>query len=78
MTDAMDMGAVVQNYGSSEAAVLSVLAGNDIILMPYDLEKAYEGVLNAYEEGRITQERIDESVRKILSKKVAQKILVLA
>lgn len=78
MTDAMDMGAVIKNYGSGEAACLSLMAGNDILLMPYDLEKAYEGILKAYEEGRISKERIETSVRKILSKKVAQKILVLA
>lgn len=78
MTDAMDMGAVVENYGSEEVACLSLMAGNDILLMPYDLEKAYDGILKAYEEGRISEARIEASVRKILSKKVAQKILVLA
>lgn len=78
MTDAMDMGAVIENYGTGEAAYLSLMAGNDILLMPYDLEKAYEGVLKAYEEGRISGARIEASVRKILSKKVARKMLVLA
>ena len=78
MTDAMEMGAVINHYGQAEAAYLSVLAGNDIILMPYDLQVAYEGIYKAYEEGRLTEERINSSVRKILSKKVSQKILVLS
>lgn len=78
MTDAMDMGAAIENYGTGEAAYLSLMAGNDILLMPYDLEKAYEGILKAYEERRISKARIEASVRKILSKKVARKMLVLA
>lgn len=78
MTDAMDMGAVVQNYGVGESAVLGIKAGNDILLMPYNLEEAYEAVWKAYENGQITEQRINQSVRKILSKKVAQKLLVLA
>lgn len=77
MTDAMDMGAVVGNYSAQEAAYLSLMAGNDIILMPDDLQKAYEGIMKAYEDGHLNEERIDESVRKILSKKVAQKMFVL-
>lgn len=77
MTDAMDMGAVVENYSAQEAAYLSLMAGNDIILMPNDLQAAYEGIMKAYEDGQLNEERIDESVRKILSKKVAQKMFVL-
>lgn len=77
MTDAMDMGAVVENYSAEEAAYLSLMAGNDMILIPDDLEKAYEGILKAYTDGHLSEERIDESVKKILSKKVAQKMFVL-
>lgn len=77
MTDAMDMGAVVENYSVQEAAYLSLMAGNDLLLMPDDLQKAYEGIMKAYEDGHLNEERIDESVRKILSKKVAQKMFVL-
>lgn len=78
MTDALEMGAVVNKYGVGEAAVLAVRAGNDILLMPYDLQKAFEGVYKAYTDGRISEDRINESVRKILSKKVAQNGLVLS
>lgn len=69
ITDAQAMGAIVNVYGSSEAAVLSVEAGIDIILMPAYLDAAVNGVEQAVESGRIPEERIDESVLKILKQK---------
>ena len=45
--------------------------------MPSDIGKAYTALVEGYEEGRLTEERINRSVRKILSKKVAQNSLVL-
>ena len=47
ITDAMNMGAVSENYSSSEAAVAAIRAGIDMILMPQDFQQAYEGILNA-------------------------------
>lgn len=47
-------------------------------VVPYDLQKAFEGVYKAYTDGRISENRINDSVRKILSKKVAQNGLVLS
>ena len=69
ITDAFDMGAVAKNYTSSEAAILAIEAGNDIILMPYDYKEAFNGVLNAVKSGRITEARINESVMRILKLK---------
>lgn len=70
ITDAMNMGAISDNYGSADAAVRSVNAGADIVLMPKDFVSAYQGVLNAVESGTISADRIDESVRRILRVKM--------
>ncbi len=69
ITDAQAMGAIVNVYGSSEAAVLSVEAGIDVILMPADLASAVSGVEQAVVPGRISEERINESVLRILRQK---------
>lgn len=70
ITDAMNMGAIANNYSSAEAAVKAVSAGVDIVLMPKDFESAYQGVLDALERGDISQERVNESVRRILRVKL--------
>lgn len=69
ITDAMNMGAITDQYDSATAAVLSINAGADIILMPVDFEAAYSGVLQAVNDGTISEDRIDESVRRILNAK---------
>lgn len=70
ITDAMNMGAIVQNFDSAEAAVQAILAGADMILMPADFYSAYQGVLEAVGNQQITIERLDESVRRILKVKL--------
>ncbi len=69
ITDAMMMGAVKDNYSSSEAAILAFEAGNDILLMPWDFREAFDGIIHAIKTGRISEQRIDESVRRILELK---------
>ena len=69
VTDALAMGAVANTYSSAEAAVLAFDAGADILLLPYDYVKAYEGVLEAVKSGRISESRLDESVLRILELK---------
>jgi len=69
ITDALQMGAITQSYTPQEAAVLSIQAGVDLLLMPQDLPAAFQGVLEAVEAGEITEERIDESVRRIIRTK---------
>ena len=73
ITDALNMGAISQHYSSGEAAVMAVDAGVDMLLMPADFYAAYKALLNAVQEGRISQERIDESVLRILQTKEKMK-----
>ncbi|TVR52084.1 MAG: glycoside hydrolase family 3 protein [Gemmatimonadales bacterium] len=68
-TDAMDMNAIDRLYSREEAAVRAVLAGADVLLMPPDPEVAIRGVMNAVLSGRISEARIDASVRRILRQK---------
>jgi beta-N-acetylhexosaminidase len=69
ITDAMDMGGVTSMYPPGEAAVRSVLAGADVLLMPPVPDAAMAGLLHAVKKGRISEKRIDESVRRILAAK---------
>ena len=70
-TDALNMGAIVNEYSSGEAAVKAVEAGDDILLMPDDFQAARSALLQAVENGETTEDRIDESVRRILTVKHA-------
>lgn len=74
ITDAMNMGAITEYYTSDEAAVKALQAGADMILMPEDFEAAYTGVLEAVNNGTLTQERIDESLRRIFRVKYKDKV----
>lgn len=69
ITDAQNMASITENYSPASAAVQAVSAGVDMILMPLDLSNAVNGICEAVEAGTITEERIDESVRKILTQK---------
>ena len=66
----MIMQAITDEFSPSDAAVAAVYAGNDIILMPEDLETAAQGIIAAVESGEIPVERIDSSVLRILDKKI--------
>lgn len=74
ITDAMNMGAITEYYAADEAAILALRAGCDMILMPEDFEKAYEGVLQAVQDGTISEERINDSLRRIYRIKYADKL----
>ena len=69
ITDAMNMAAITGTYGADQAAVMAIQAGCDMILMPNSLEKAFDGLVQAVLDGTLTQERIDESVLRILTAK---------
>ena len=73
ITDAMEMGAISTKYKSDEAAVMSIQAGADMILMPEDFELAYNGVLEAVKSGEISEERLNESVARIIEIKLQMK-----
>lgn len=74
ITDSFSMGAITENYTQGEAAVMAVEAGADMILMPSDIKKAHGAIVKAVNSGKITKERIDESVRKILTIKAKRNI----
>ena len=75
VTDAMNMGAIVETYGSGEAAVAALAAGCDIILMPENLPEAFDAVLTALEDSTLTMEWLDATVRRILKFKEMHGIL---
>lgn len=66
ITDGMEMGAITQQYSSAEAAVGSIQAGVDIVLGPKNLVEAFDAVIAAVNNGTISEERINQSVRRIL------------
>jgi beta-N-acetylhexosaminidase len=70
ITDDMEMGAITQQFTSAEAAVGCILAGADIVLGPQNFIEAFEAVVKAVEKGIITEERINQSVRRILKLKI--------
>jgi beta-N-acetylhexosaminidase len=72
ITDALDMGALTRVFSGTPAqisaaeAVAAIQAGNDMVIIPADLDGAYNGVLQAVRTGTISEKRVDESVLKIL------------
>lgn len=76
ITDALKgMKAINDNFGTEEAVLRAVQAGSDIILMPVDLNKAYNEVLGAIKKGEIPESRIDQSVKRILALKEKREII---
>jgi beta-N-acetylhexosaminidase len=69
VTDSLQMEGVREKYGDDEVAVRAILAGADQLLMPMDMDVAYEAVQEAVASGRIPAERLDESVERILRMK---------
>lgn len=70
ITDSLTMEAISSYYSSSEACIQVLQAGGDMLLMPRDFKEAYAGVLQAVKDGVITEERINQSVRRILRVKI--------
>jgi len=69
VTDAMDMGGITARNAPGEAAVRAVVAGADAVLMPPVPDAAFEALQAAVRSGRISRERLDASVRRILQAK---------
>lgn len=72
VTDCMEMQAIAAHYGTVEAAVMAVEAGADIVLISHSRELqegALDALLGAVRSGRISEERIDASVRRLLALK---------
>ena len=75
ITDSMSMGAITNEYSQKDAAVRCIKAGVDMILMPPSPKNAFDAIMEAVEKGEITEERINESVRKILKVKKEKGII---
>ena len=69
VTDALTMGAIVDKYGAGETVVRAFLAGSDLLLIPADPTAAVTAMVAAVADGRITMERLDRSVRRMLELK---------
>lgn len=75
VTDDMDMGALAKHYTFGDMAVQSILAGSDILLVCHEYEhmqEGYNGLMKAVKDGRISKERLDESVKRILLMKMSK------
>jgi beta-N-acetylhexosaminidase len=69
ITDALGMAGVREKYGDARVPVLALKAGADMLLMPPDLDLAFNAVLDAVANGELSEQRIDESVARVLSLK---------
>ncbi|NTW59772.1 MAG: hypothetical protein HGB21_11390 [Nitrospirae bacterium] len=69
ISDALDMGALSKEYPQDEIAIRAVEAGMDILLHPIDARTTIDAVVKAVEGGRLTEQRIQESVDRIMAAK---------
>ncbi|MGW0801734.1 beta-N-acetylhexosaminidase [Nonomuraea sp. NPDC002799] len=77
-TDALNMAGVRKKYNDGEIAVRALLAGADLLLMPNDLPKAHQAVLAAVKSGRVSKQRLDQSVTRLLTLKQSKGLLTEA
>jgi beta-N-acetylhexosaminidase len=75
ITDAMNMAAIADHFGQVDAAIRTVKAGSDIVLMPVGLDSVANGLYNAVNSGEISIERIEQSVERILTLKLNRGIV---
>lgn len=71
ITDALNMGGVTRNYSVSEASILALLAGADVLLQPPGHPRVLDDVVAAVESGRIPAARIEDAARRVLRAKAA-------
>jgi beta-N-acetylhexosaminidase len=76
VTDALDMAGLTRLYANDvgRAAVEAFKAGNDLLIIPADLDASYRDMLLAVKSGEISRERLDESVRRILELKASLRL----
>jgi len=75
ITDGMEMGAMAESTWAGESAIRAVEAGADILLLPMDVEHTINSLLEAVNSGRITEERINESINRIWDMKLETGVL---
>jgi len=69
VTDSLSMGAITKDFPNGEAAVRAIKAGADVALIPPNPEAAIDALEAAVKSGALTEDRVDESVRRLLSAK---------
>ena len=74
ITSPLSDGAITEYYTQSEAAVTAVKSGADMLYLPENFTEAYESLLSAVQSGTITEDRIDESLRRIFAVKYADRV----
>jgi beta-N-acetylhexosaminidase len=67
VTDALNMGALVERYGANEAPVRALAAGADLLLMPSSLPGARDAIVEAVESGEVPEERLEEAARRVVT-----------
>jgi len=75
ITDSFEMESIADNYSVDDAVVMSVKAGIDMILQPKDMASAVNSIEQAVADGELSEDRIDESVRRILTLKESRGLL---
>lgn len=74
VSGALNMAVVSDYYGADEAAIMALKAGCDMLYLPEDFAKAYQAVLQAVQDGTISEERIDDALCRIYRIKYADRI----
>ena len=74
ITEPMNVKAITEYYNASEAAVAALKAGCDMILIPEDLEEAYQGILEGVQNGTVAEARINDSLKRVFRVKYADKL----
>ncbi len=69
ITDGMEMGGLTESSWAGESAIRAVEAGADILLLPIDVDQTINSLLKSVESGRLSEDRIDQSVRRIWNMK---------
>jgi len=69
ITDGLEMKGVTKNFSADEVAVMAIGAGNDLLLLPEDMDLAFKGLKKAYKDGTLSIDELNKSVRKILATK---------
>jgi len=67
VTDAMEMGAIVDRYGTADATVRALLAGVDVLLMPADLPTSYHAIVNGVRSGRLPRARLADAATRMVA-----------
>jgi beta-N-acetylhexosaminidase len=67
VTDALNMGAIVNTYGAGGAAVKALRAGVDVLLMPVSVPAAIRAIGSAVRDGRLPRERLEEAATRMIA-----------